>query len=238
MSTRTSRALAAILLGLGVASLGAQDHRAEAAAAAARGDVAGAADLWTKLIEAGADDQEALVEGARCLEEAGRYNDALDVLARGKRKFPDEVAFRVALARVYNRKAADLLRSLGKMDSNIVFNFQDSVREAEDLLKTWPDNRDGRLILANALYRLNQPRKAWEVLHPKVSLFPNMRGLPYLLACFASKAGLNEEANLWLARSAAMGGPSEIRTGSLEEGDLVLGKSVPALGRLTEDAAA
>jgi hypothetical protein len=39
-----------------------------------------------------------------------------------------------------------------------------------------------------------------------------MRGLPYLLACFASKAGLSdEEAERWLARSAAMGGPSEIK---------------------------
>lgn len=107
---------------------------------------------------------------------------------------------------------------------------------AEICTRICPGQAAGWLCLAYALYRLDQPRKAWDVLHPKVSLFPNMRGLPYLLACFASKAGLSEEAEKWLTRSAAMGGPSEIRNGSLEEGDLVLTDSVPALSRLAKDS--
>ena len=106
---------------------------------------------------------------------------------------------------------------------------------AEVCTRICPGQAAGWLCLAYALYRLDQPRQAWEVLLPKVSLFPQMRGLPYLLACFAAKAGLNQESTEWLAQSAAMGGPSEIKNGALEEGDLVLGNSVPKLSRLPND---
>jgi hypothetical protein len=58
-----------------------------------------------------------------------------------------------------------------------------------------------------------------------------MRGLPYLLACFAAKADMPEEARAWLAESAAMGGPSEITNRTLEAGDLALSDPAPTLNR-------
>lgn len=91
---------------------------------------------------------------------------------------------------------------------------------AEICTRISPSQPAGWLCLAYAYYRLDQPLRAWEVLHSKTSLFPNMRGFPYLLACFAAKAGLSQESAAWLERSAAMGGPSQIQNGTLEEGDL------------------
>lgn len=107
---------------------------------------------------------------------------------------------------------------------------------AEVCTRICPGQIAGWLCLAYALYRLDEPRKAWEVLHPKVELFPNIRGLPYLLACFAAKAGMTEESEAWLARSAALGGPCEIKNGSLEEGDLVTPNSVSPLLRPANDS--
>lgn len=102
---------------------------------------------------------------------------------------------------------------------------------AEVCTRICPGQAAGWLCLAYALYRLDQPRSAWQVLHPKASLFPNVRGFPYLVACFAAKAGLDQEAELWLARSAALGGPSQIKKGPLDEGDLSLSPAGPPQGR-------
>jgi predicted Zn-dependent protease len=102
---------------------------------------------------------------------------------------------------------------------------------AEVCTRICPSQAAGWLCLAYSLYRLDHPNEALEVLRARISLFPRMRGLPYLLACFASKAGLREEADVWLARSAAMGGPSEIKHGPLEADDLALSSSAPALDR-------
>ena len=58
-------------------------------------------------------DREILVGGAWCMEKTGRYNDALDLLSRGKTKFPGSADFRVGIARVLNLQAASMLASTG-----------------------------------------------------------------------------------------------------------------------------
>ena len=115
--------------------------------------------------------------------------------------------------------------------------WQQALHVAEVCTRISPGQAAGWLCLAYTHYRLDQPRKAWETLLSRVSLFPKMRGLPYLLACFAAKAGLRDEAGVWLARSAAMGGPSEIRDGALEAGDLVLSNPMPSLDRPASETA-
>jgi hypothetical protein len=142
------------------------------------------------------------------------------------------------------RIEADKISLLGRlMPETMVLRWQifarltlwdQALHVAEVCTRICPGQAAGWLCLAYAHYRLDQPRKAWEVLLGKVSLFPNMRGVPYLLACFASRAGMNQEADDWLARSAAMGGPSQIKDGPLEEGDLLLSGPKPAPARASD----
>jgi hypothetical protein len=106
-----------------------------------------------------------------------------------------------------------------------LYRWEQALNVAEICTRICPGQAAGWLCLAYTHYRLDQPRKAWEVLVAKVSMFPNVRGIPYLLACFAARAGLNEEADVWLARSAALGGPRQIKDGPLEEGDLLISGS-------------
>ena len=81
------------------------DFRAQAFAAKQKGQLDAAADLFHKLFKAGAADREVLTDGAWCMEKTGRYNDALNLLSRGKQKFPGDAAFRVGIARVLNLQA-------------------------------------------------------------------------------------------------------------------------------------
>ena len=152
------------------------DHRAKAFAAQKAGKTSIAADLFRQLYEAGADDRELLLAGSKCLETLGRYNDALNLLSRGKNRFPKQAEFRVGLARVFNLQAATMLASTGKMDNHVVFCFQDAIREGEDLLKISPENRDARLIVANSHYSLGE----WDKVRPHaqelVKRFPNHPG--------------------------------------------------------------
>jgi predicted Zn-dependent protease len=143
------------------------------------------------------------------------------------------------------RKEAERISLLGRlMPETMVLRWQIFARlqrwqhaldVAEVCTRISPGQAAGWLCLAYTHYRLDQPRKAWDTLLSKVSLFPQMRGLPYLLACFAAKAGLNNEAGEWLARSAAIGGPGEIRDGALEAGDLALSNPMPASDRQTPE---
>jgi tetratricopeptide (TPR) repeat protein len=152
------------------------DYRAKAFAASDAGDTARAADLFFRLFKAGAEDKAVLATGARCLEKTGRYNDALVMLTRGGKKFPREVTFQVGLARVHNLKAAQTFHESGKMDSHVVFQYEDSIREAKRVLRTWPKNRDARLILANAHYSLGQWDKAKKHADELVKRFPKHPG--------------------------------------------------------------
>ncbi len=152
------------------------DFRAEAFAAKKAGKLQEAADLFKKLYDAGAADREILTAGATCLEKLGRYNDALDLLSRGKKKFPAEASFRVGLARVFNLQAASILKSSGKMDNHVVFNFQDSIREGEEILKLDPQSRDARLIVANSYYSLGKWDEARPHAQELVKRFPKHPG--------------------------------------------------------------
>jgi tetratricopeptide (TPR) repeat protein len=169
------RALAIALL-IGAPLCGQDDYRAKAFAASDAGDFVRAADLFYRLFKSGAQDQEVLTTGARCLEKVGRYNDALDLLTRGTKKFPKIPGLQVSLARLYNLKAALTYQESGKMDAHVVFNYQDAIRLAEGVLKKWPKNRDARLILANSHYSLGEWEKAKKHADDLVDRFPDHPG--------------------------------------------------------------
>ncbi len=98
------------------------------------------------------------------------------MLTRGAKKFPENPVFRVGLARVFNLKAASMFQASGKMDSHVVFPYEDSIREAQRVLKKWPKNRDARLILANSYYSIGEWEKAKKESDELVKRFPTHAG--------------------------------------------------------------
>lgn len=74
----------------------------------------------------------------------------------------------------------------------------------------------GWICLSYSLYRLQRPLEAWMTLLPKANEFPNTSAIPYVLACYAWTLRNEPLARRFLARSAALGGPSEIRGAPLE----------------------
>jgi predicted Zn-dependent protease len=104
---------------------------------------------------------------------------------------------------------------------------------AQVFTRLCPAQPAGWLCLSYAFYRLERFQEAFDVLLPRAKEFPKIRGIPYLLACYAWQCGRPEDAERWLARSAALGGPSRIQNGHLAQADLGLtfeSKSAPRPG--------
>lgn len=135
-----------------------------------------AGDLFLKLTKLDPTDPELYLMAGECLENGKRYNDALDILESGRKRFPDELRFSVGIARNYNLKGHELLNSSGKFDSFVVFTLQDCVREAEAVLQKHADNRDMRLILAQTLYTLRELEKCNTQANELVKRFPDHPG--------------------------------------------------------------
>ncbi len=168
---------------------------------------------------------------------------ALTYLMSGQLGFPDQHHLDAAIGWLMldnpqeARKEVEKISLLARlMPDTMVLRWQicarlmcweQALHVAEVCTRICPGQPAGWLCLSYTLYRLDQPWQAWKTLLSKAPLFPKMRGLPYLLACYAAKAGLLEEADIWLAKSVAMGGPGEIKDGALEAGDLAF--SSPAL---------
>jgi predicted Zn-dependent protease len=95
----------------------------------------------------------------------------------------------------------------------------------------------GWVCLSYTLYRMNRVDEAWEVLLAKAHRFPKFSGIPYLLACYAWKSGHRREAEKWLARSAALGGPSILSMSQLEDcSRLLVGHPSRRLNRSSRNA--
>ena len=144
-----------------------------------------AGDLFLKLQKLDPTDPEPYLLAGECLEKSKRYNDALDVLESGRKRFPAELGFSVGIARNYNLKAHDLLNSSGKFDNFVLFTLQDCVREAEAVLQKHPDNRDMRLILAQTHYTLRELDNCKTHAEELVKRFPGHPGGYILLGDLA-----------------------------------------------------
>ena len=144
-----------------------------------------AGDLFLELSKLAPEDPEILLLAGECLEKSKRYNDALDTLEMGRKRFPAELRFSVGIARSYNLKAHDLLNSSGKFDNHVLFTLQDCVREAEKVLQQHPDNRDMRLILAQTHYTLRELDKCKVQAQELTKRFPDHPGGYILLGDLA-----------------------------------------------------
>jgi tetratricopeptide (TPR) repeat protein len=144
-----------------------------------------AGDLFLQLVKLDPSDPEPYLLAGECLEKSKRYNDALDVLESGRKRFPDELRFAVGIARNYNLKGHQLLADTGKFDSFVKFTLQDCVREAEAVLQKHADNRDIRLILAHTLYTLRELERCKTQSEELVKRFPDHPGGYILLGDLA-----------------------------------------------------
>ncbi|MHC4896374.1 MAG: tetratricopeptide repeat protein [Planctomycetota bacterium] len=159
--------------------------RAQAFKAKQNREFSKAGDLFLKLQKLDPTDPEPYLLAGECLEKSKRYNDALDVLEAGRKRFPAELRFSVGIARSYNLKGHDVLNTSGKFDNFVLFTLQDCVREAEGVLQKHPDNRDMRLILAQTLYTLRELDKCKTNSEELVKRFPDHPGGYILLGDLA-----------------------------------------------------
>jgi len=88
--------------------------------------------------------------------------------------------------------------------------------------KVTPNQAGAWICLAYSLFRMNRPLEAWLQLMPQTSVFPKVSAIPYMLACFASHMGHAKETEKWLARSAELGGPTQIPDGNFDSAALAL----------------
>jgi tetratricopeptide (TPR) repeat protein len=103
--------------------------------------------LVEPLLKSNPDDARANFLMARCLEAAGRYDDALSFAERASRLEPKNADYRVMLALVYGRQAiqAGILRKLG-----LAHRIR---RESETALQLNPNHVEARLILLEYFYQ-------------------------------------------------------------------------------------
>jgi hypothetical protein len=78
----------------------------------------------------------------------------------------------------------------------------------------------GWICLSYSLYRLSRPLEAWMQLLPQTSRFPKISAIPYMLACYAWEMGNKKLASKFLTRSAALGGPVEVKGAALDADDV------------------
>jgi hypothetical protein len=143
------------------------------------------------------------------------------------------------------RTEADKISTLGRLAPEaIVIRWQIHARlkewekahsVAEIFTRVCPAQAASWLCLSYTLYRMKRSEDAWHVLLPKAGMFPKVRAIPYLLACYAAQNGQHAIAEAWLERSAALGGPSKIQTGHLERADLGIGQESAAAERAPAD---
>lgn len=112
-------------------------------------------------------------------------------------------------------------------------NWQEGHRLAEVYTRTWPNRAAGWICLSYSLFRLGRPLEAWMQLLPRMSQFPRLSAIPYILACYAWQLGQAQVAREFLKRSAALGGPTEIRGIDLEQTPLEEGAFSRDVPRVT-----
>ncbi|MEZ5965648.1 MAG: tetratricopeptide repeat protein [Planctomycetota bacterium] len=123
----------------------------QAKQAIATGDTDAAVEAYLALAAA-EPQQTKWVRGAvEALARGGRYNDALDLLEASCKRLPEALDLRVEQAKVTMLKAEGLAAG-GRRDSYVLFAYEDAARLAGEVLAKDADNRDARLILAEARY--------------------------------------------------------------------------------------
>jgi hypothetical protein len=88
--------------------------------------------------------------------------------------------------------------------------------------RVFPQRPTGWLCLTYSLYRLQRPMEAFLILLHHVDFFPNVRAIPYFLACYCWEMGELKEAGKWLIRFRAIGRQQKIKSGPLDHSQLLM----------------
>ncbi|MGE0142329.1 MAG: hypothetical protein AB7I19_03640 [Planctomycetota bacterium] len=133
--------------------------REAAFAAERRGDHSAAADAFLRLAKLEPSDPEWIVRAGDDLGRAGRIEEALDLLAQARGRFPDALAIPTMLARSY-ALMADSLRMRSGRDVSVQFYYEDAVRTADEVLAIDPSSIDALVVRASSLLELGRAEEA------------------------------------------------------------------------------
>ncbi len=135
--------------------------RQTAFAAQGRGDHAAAADAFLALSRLEPSEPNWVVRAGDNLGRAGRIDEAIDLLATTRKRFPDALAIQSMLARTYALKA-DATRMTSGRDATVQLYYEDAVRTARAVLAIDAEDQDARLVLASSLLELGEAEAAFE----------------------------------------------------------------------------
>ena len=145
-------ALAAVAVaqeaGAGVLTLEAQAQRA-----LQEGKAAAAADAYLALAAAEPQQAKWVVGAVEAMTRGARFRDALDYLDTAQQRFKDNLELRVLCAKV-NMLLAENLAAGGKRDRHVLFAYEEAAQVARGIVEAHADNRDARLILAEAEFAI------------------------------------------------------------------------------------
>ncbi len=162
--------------GAGVLTLQAQAQRA-----LQDGKPDAAAEAYLALAQAEPQEAKWVTGAVEALSRGDRFRDALDLLDTATPRFKDNVDLRVLAAKV-NMLRAENLAAGGKRDTHVLFAYEDAAQAARDVLATHADNRDARLILAEAEFSLGNFDAALEAAQEAAKRFPEHPGAHILIA--------------------------------------------------------
>jgi tetratricopeptide (TPR) repeat protein len=187
VSVRVAVVVLALLLplrsqepGAGVLTLEAQAQRA---LKDGKPDVA--VEAYLALARSEPDQAKWVIRAVEAMTRGGRFRDALDLLDTAVQKFAGvadaHVELRVLTAKV-NMLHAEDLAAAGKRDTHVLFAYEEAAQVAGDVVANSPDNRDARLILAEACFALGKFDDAVTHAQEATKRFPAHPGGHILLA--------------------------------------------------------
>jgi tetratricopeptide (TPR) repeat protein len=157
---------------------------ASAVALHQKGDIAGAAALYERVLALGADSPVLRSNLGAAYAGLGRYEDAVEQYGRALATDGGNVAIRRNLALAYY-KAGRLTEAAGEM---------------EKVLAAQPENESATLLLADCRFRLGQNARVIEILQPLASRASPERAVSYLLGMALLAEGRTAEAQAAIDR--------------------------------------
>ena len=158
--------------------------RQAAFAAQGRGDHAAAADAFLSLSKLEPSEPNWVVRAGDNLGRAGRIDEAIDLLATTRKRFPDALVIQSMLARTYALKA-DATRMTSGRDATVQLYYEDAVRTARAVLAIDAQDLDARLVLASSLLELGEAEAAFEEATMAVAKAPRAYSTQALLGRIA-----------------------------------------------------
>ncbi|HLU38382.1 MAG TPA: tetratricopeptide repeat protein [Planctomycetota bacterium] len=175
MSHRPFLLAAFVLVGAAGAQEGVLTLQAQAERALAEGRFAAAAEAYLALARAEPDRVAWSLGAAEALARDGRFQDALEHLDGALQRTPGHVGLRVLLAKVNMLHAEELGRG-GRRDAHVLFAYQEAAQVARAVVDEHPDERDARLILAEAEFALGNLDAALGEAQAAAERFPHHPG--------------------------------------------------------------